>query len=1562
MENNSEDSLDGGAVPLYENLEYSLFKYYKKFGLPLSLEQQSFKNFILSLTHIYYSDNFYIDRTTFLDSKKRKQVNKYILEMNKVYNSMKSLSSSKIPTYEDYHRYARSRVEERIVELSPKDISTVRNNFETVYSLRDSTSPVLETSNCSTGSLDDDLTDTKYCLTLKNSIDFFYDSIKDSNNLFIAKDSLTNFSSFNYVKLNLLNLIDSSKYNYIGFSDYSFSTVNKQGKPSKIIHFYFVFLNISCNKIVVVSNNGNLVCPPAHYEAFKINSVLLNHLYYFNGSERSLMVYKYQDYLYFSRYTKYELEQVDAIKDIIKDFEEMSLIQDENKIITAIPIFVGANSFINKRYQKLLTDRVRSSASMIRPSESISKFLFESKPELPRELLGLISYKNGPNYSIYVDLDKLKSSGLESVLDREINHLNTIYKDIKNVSDYKRFTDEQLRELSPDEIETELKKFEEKLFNLTDEQKTFFNQEFGFGNDTQLQNIRDNYIISKKSDEKPNFFSNLDLIDKISLERTNNYLKYLPEITKLLKDINLIDLIKSGPLDSSQLLSRISQDIILNILSKRQLLLGNFDVIRNFREDRLFYINDSFFFPFKYLDMEYPKELFWSPVLNKIYVNLLTERNLIFPTRLIKNIDDDAYNHYNEDNPQELLGVIQIRLENQKDLFLFIMKKIPNPAMDWDSAKLEFDYYDFRGNITIINQTLGNFKRWGYIEIYELLNYYKTYKPEKKLHIYEIQKDYSLASFVGKDNTSEYLFSEYTLPEIKTKYDEMGLASPESKDELNKLKEVEFVHDSNTKKFIVRYIPESQELMIGGSKKDNNFEPSLYNIFVLQEVKIGKNKYDKELKFYSSVDKENYKYFINMNKLEESLLNRYEMLFRMNYKETPLEEYSIKLKTKFVYKEVMTIFHLFFILFDFSNYENILSISANFRIIEVIRYYFKNKNLQHLYFVKEYDSVEKKIFINEQINKIKEIYDFKNQHIDKKLKNKFSLMFFDLIYTYSIDRQGYQQYIKTIKKSEKDNLFLIKKAYDYLDNLEINGTMIVYLHSILNKETLLLLQNIAICFDKTFIFDADDFINSRLYKSVFFIFSEYKGKTSKLLYLTTNFVKSIKTYFKNNIAKSLYYISLSKYIRENINNKKIINSIAKQNSIYSYELAKMLKLDVYDKNNDIKNIFISSLQSLFGFNINQFFQLANHNNLTLTLIKNNQNIPKDIKNIIDSLKNSFTQINLRNHDIYDNVKKFIRLCDNTLSKDLFKNNIFLTSGIPVTKAWIKLYEVLFVTRIFDFVNSDIKIFFMCETTGIQVLSTLFYINKWFPDKKIMWNATCNKEKFIQNLEVGDTFDFLNKYKKQWLFGKNGLDDIINENNTKFYKKICSDYNTIIGDCSLFYSINSTMDEKIFIVNKHFANILFILYNLKDGGNCIFRQMFNFEYKIILDMLYILYGSFEKIEIYKPTQNEFSQEVFIICTNYKKILKQNDYDLLFKLLNSKNILETSIIVEYDDEFIIKFSHILSKIISKFNESIERELYYTDFWNELKNVDENIINKFSKNKNVEWINYFINRNKS
>jgi len=46
------------------------------------------------------------------------------------------------------------------------------------------------------------------------------------------------------------------------------------------------------------------------------------------------------------------------------------------------------------------------------------------------------------------------------------------------------------------------------------------------------------------------------------------------------------------------------------------------------------------------------------------------------------------------------------------------------------------------------------------------------------------------------------------------------------------------------------------------------------------------------------------------------------------------------------------------------------------------------------------------------------------------------------------------------------------------------------------------------------------------------------------------------------------------------------------------------------------------------------------------------------------------------------------------------------------------------------------------------------------------------------------------------------------------------------------------------------------------------------------MFYIMYLSFEKIQIYKPIQNEFSPEFFIICSNYNNILSENHFNILF----------------------------------------------------------------------------------
>ena len=154
-------------------------------------------------------------------------------------------------------------------------------------------------------------------------------------------------------------------------------------------------------------------------------------------------------------------------------------------------------------------------------------------------------------------------------------------------------------------------------------------------------------------------------------------------------------------------------------------------------------------------------------------------------------------------------------------------------------------------------------------------------------------------------------------------------------------------------------------------------------------------------------------------------------------------------------------------------------------------------------------------------------------------------------------------------------------------------------------------------------------------------------------------------------------------------------------------------------------------------------------------------------------------------------------------------------------------------------------------------------------------------------------------------------------------------------------------------------MLFILYNLKEGGGCIFKQILNFQHKILVDMIYLLYYCFDVVKVYKPTQNGFSQEMYIICTGYKRLLKDNDFDILFKILDDKqNIYKKSILnQEYNKEFIYQFANVLDKIIVNFNQAIDRQLFYADFWHLIQHEDRDEIKKYIDIKNKDWVDTFL-----
>jgi hypothetical protein len=755
------------------------------------------------------------------------------------------------------------------------------------------------------------------------------------------------------------------------------------------------------------------------------------------------------------------------------------------------------------------------------------------------------------------------------------------------------------------------------------------------------------------------------------------------------------------------------------------------------------------------------------------------------------------------------------------------------------------------------------------------------------------------------------LLTELNIDEIDTKYNEI---------DKNGIKQIGGANISmiyNKQKIV--------PINIGNKYKINNFE---YDFDVFAKNYLDLHTYDKKL---------------------YTLVNKYSLLSN----ERKVYEYSIdtiRYKHKFIYDNIsLSLFSVLLVINP--EPEKILCVSANYRIIEPVFYYYPKSNVQHLHYDKIYNNDNIKQKDMEAIKKIKNVYKFNDNSLDFELKEKYDLLYLDLIKKGIKFIPDYKEFAKYLNLCENENLFLLENAYKLLDNLEKGGNLIISIFSARNTKTILAIQNIASCFENAYFYKN----NMNTYGYNMFVFYSFIEKRVKQTKLDLAFTESFAKYYDDLLNRRNFFISKIEFIKNNINDEKIINSILNENLMYSYRLAKILKFKIYNIKKNINKYLLKSLQKIFSIDVGQHIIIKKHGNVSANIkLEKNNELPNDIKYIIDQIQLSIRQIDFRDIDKYNEVKKFIRFYEDTLNRELIKEGITIDGVKPVSRAWIKFYEILYTTRIFDYSKQNIKAFHLCEAPGTFIMSTLYYLKKWNPSITYSWDATTLNPKFLGKNGIGDTYGLLRKYKDRWTFGADGTGDITKEKNIKHYHELCKERDWIIGDCGLGYT-----EDPIPGVKLYYAQMLFILYNLKEGGGCIFKQVLNLEYKLLMDMFYILYASFEKVEIYKPVQNEFSPEFFVICSRYKKVLKPNDFDKLFEILQNKDILDISIINNYNKEFTYQIINMLDKIISGFNQAIDRQLYYTDFWDKITTIDKLEINKQIDIKNNDWIEHYLKR---
>ena len=515
------------------------------------------------------------------------------------------------------------------------------------------------------------------------------------------------------------------------------------------------------------------------------------------------------------------------------------------------------------------------------------------------------------------------------------------------------------------------------------------------------------------------------------------------------------------------------------------------------------------------------------------------------------------------------------------------------------------------------------------------------------------------------------------------------------------------------------------------------------------------------------------------------------------------------------------------------------------------------------------------------------------------------------------------------------------------------------------KETLLLLQSFALCFEKCYIFKENKSIIKYL-KFPVFVFINYKKQVEPLTHITTDFYNCIKDFYESQIDMHNHIIQKYNLIIKNKDNSEFLLSLEYQNLAYSYEIAKFLKFDTYnvldtdnttDKDKiinidtNIEKIFIVSLKNLLLFDTNNTFTITNEKNIKTIFDKkikvNNKN---EFSIFFDKINNNLKDLYRRPDNTPNLIIDFLYLNDNILKKNLLLYDVNILDNL-VSKKWILYYELFYNTRIFNDNDTIINIFIYGENS-ITLLNVInFYNSKWNKNTKINFKLGS----LLPNNNYIDKYhNIYSEFNDKWLFG-----NITNNKDIKKYQKFISSskpmVDWIIIDCNIENYYNSENNED----NENdlgFKQILFILNNLRYDGNCIIKLSLRDQNKLLIDMIYLLYNNFNVIEFY--IQNtDVSGEIYMICKKYKKILTEKQIDTLFKINEKKS---SSFISKYSDEFITDYTNMLIYLSSIYINNIDNIKYYIDFWHVIKEENKVDLMNIITNKNLIWIKKYIQKN--
>jgi hypothetical protein len=426
-------------------------------------------------------------------------------------------------------------------------------------------------------------------------------------------------------------------------------------------------------------------------------------------------------------------------------------------------------------------------------------------------------------------------------------------------------------------------------------------------------------------------------------------------------------------------------------------------------------------------------------------------------------------------------------------------------------------------------------------------------------------------------------------------------------------------------------------------------------------------------------------------------------------------------------------------------------------------------------------------------------------------------------------------------------------------------------------------------------------------------------------------------------------------------------NLSRLNDMYSL----FANYDLY-KENIITNSLIMNMRFVNKYNLELLPWLNNYNYFKFTfdtLVKDSGFVYKselltNIDNIILSENDSIDIPCIDYFDdmyyAYENIHKYtdkyddrsyknVELYINSIQKELVdilydKYGVNI-NGHKVSRAWLKMYEIICETNLIDNTNKNVSGFHICEAPGNFVNSIIYYIKNNTNINEYKWNAQSLASDIA---DFYDTYGFIKSTKDKWDLA-DGTGDITKKSNMKHYLERYKP-NLIIGDCGEQWSNSS---------GKNLAVYQLLYAILFPSESAVIKTYYINTDKMYIALLYVFLSVYEKAYMIKSNQNFWSAEIYIIGKGHKG-LSDNNRNVLINIFNKLSNGESIYPIKSIPKTFCKYYRDITQYIHNMHYKSRQFFVYVSENNDQFESNKQYMKNVIRDKNMRWIGQYIKKN--